>query len=124
MEGWQVFLGFGGLLASISVPMYLFMPVGTSKHFNHRQEPIGRDYAWWVQSVAAGDALIAFICLYGVLADGADVDKRHFCLSALALYSSLHMFAFGLGAYQKSWKSAFQYGIFAGISVAAWIYWS
>jgi hypothetical protein len=99
LAGWQLFLAVNGVLAAVSVPLYIIVPSGTSAMFHPRGDRIAADQRWWVQTVAAGDALVAAVALFGVQYGHRDAIIRRFCLASTAMYNFLHMSAFAAGKF-------------------------
>lgn len=79
-----------GLLAAVSVPLYLLSPDGTIASFGGKTTPTSRT---WVQTVAAGDALFAYLCLEAVCGD-ASLDTKRMVARAVGVYTVFHMGAF------------------------------
>ena len=86
LDAW---LALGGVLAAASVPLYVFLPSGSIRNFGGTPSPTA---CMWVQTVAAGDALVAFLA-WEALRSGS-VETKRLAARAIGVYNLLHMGSF------------------------------
>lgn len=82
-------LGVCGILAGVSVPLYLKRPDAAIINFGGTPTPTSR---FWIQTVAGGDALIAFLC-FEALRSGSPATKQ-LVAKSIGVYNAFHMGAF------------------------------
>ena len=118
----RAYMALGGTLAAVSVPLYVFVPFGTAQTFSGGDmPPMPREQAWWVQTVAAGDMMVAYMC-WVAFWRYKDTALRATIMRGVSLYTVLHMAAFARGAVLAG-KSVAPYVASVGMVVGALLAW-
>lgn len=118
----RAYMAVCGTLAFVSVPLYVFVPFGTAQNFSGGDmAPMPREQAWWVQTVAAGDLLVAYLCWVAFWQHKNRVVTT-LVMRGVAVYTLLHMLAFWRGAVLAG-KSVATYAVSVAIVLAALAAW-
>mmetsp|Transcript_8882 Transcript_8882/g.20361 ORF Transcript_8882/g.20361 Transcript_8882/m.20361 type:complete len:135 (-) Transcript_8882:1807-2211(-) len=119
MRAVDFWLGATGILSGISVPLYLFVPHGTVKHFGGE---VSGTAAMWCTTVAAGDALCSYLSYHGIRAK--TTEAKRLCIRSVGIYALLHMGIFHYGhTVLDPQPNKWQHIPAVAMSLAALCYW-
>lgn len=121
--GANVWFAVSAAAALASVPLYALWPDGAIRHFGGTPTPTSR---FWVQAVAAGDALCGAMCLQALLSPRGG--EKASLARLVGLYNLAHMAAFlhGHHHHERHPGGAGPYvaSLIVGTAAAAWFGWA